>query len=148
MKKAGFILITVFLYLSHAALSWAEVQNAGFIQSLTGEVEVVSATSTKKAVTDMKINVGDSIATGGESSIGIVFKDDSVVSLGPNSKMEVRDFHFDPAADNLSFIAKVFKGTFSYLSGKITKLAPQKVKIETPDATLGIRGTKLIVEVK
>ncbi len=148
MKKLGYILITVFLYLSHTSQSVAEIQTAGFIQSLTGNVKVVIGTSTKIAAEKMSINVGDIIVTGGESSIGIVFKDDSVVSLGPNSKMEVREFHFDPAADNLSFIAKVLKGTFSYLSGKITKLAPQKVKIETPDATLGIRGTKLVVEVK
>lgn len=148
MKQTAFILMAVLLYLSHPLQSWADVRTAGFIQSLTGDVKVVFDTTTRKAAENMIINVGDTIVTGGESSIGIVFEDDSVVSLGPNSKMEVRDFHFDPAADNLSFIAKVLKGTFSYLSGKITKLAPQKVKIETPDATLGIRGTKLVVEVK
>ncbi len=148
MKKTILVLMATLLNLFHAGQSWAEIQTAGFIQSVIGDVKVVSAGSMQKAVDNMTVKVGDSIITKAESSIGIVFKDDSVVSLGPDSEMIVRDFRFDPATDNLSFIAKVLKGTFSYLSGKITKLAPQKVKIETPDATLGIRGTKLLVEVK
>ena len=148
MKKTGLTLIVLFLYLSYALQCWAELQTAGIINSVTGDVKVVSAGATTKAAANLKIQVGDSIVTGAESSVGIIFNDDSVVSLGPESKMVVQEFYFDPAADNLSFIAKVLKGTFSYLSGKITQLAPQKVKIETPDATLGIRGTKLLVEVK
>ena len=40
------------------------------------------------------------------------------------------------------------KGTFSFLSGQIAKLSPDNVKLMTPDATLGIRGTKLLVKVE
>ena len=95
----------------------------------------------------MNIMQGDVIKTGKNGEAGLIFDDDTVVGLGPDSEISIEKFLFDPANRQLSFIAKIIHGTFSFISGQITKLAPQKVKFETPDATLGVRGTKFLVKV-
>jgi hypothetical protein len=90
---------------------------------------------------------GNSIKTGANSSVGLLFEDDTVVALGPNSEIKIESYLFNPVDQELSFIARLAKGTFSFITGQIAKLAPQNVKFETPDATLGVRGTKLLVEI-
>ena len=47
-----------------------------------------------------------------------------------------------------AFLARMVKGTFSYISGLIGKLSPNSVQLEIPDATIAVRGTKLLVEVQ
>ena len=44
-------------------------------------------------------------------------------------------------------MAQISRGTMAYLSGLIGKLAPEKVRIETPTATIGIRGTRFALKV-
>lgn len=104
-------------------------------------------TSSIKAVPNMRLNQGDSIRTGPKSQAGLIFEDDTVVSLGSNSEMAIEQFIFDPAKKNMSFVTQLVKGTFSFISGQIAKLAPDQVKLETPDATLGVRGTKFLVKI-
>ena len=125
----------------------AETESFGIVKSVSGEVMVSGAQHSVKATPNMKILQGDSIKTGAEGSIGLIFEDDTVVGLGPNSEMKMEHFQFSPVDHELSFVAKLFKGTFSFITGQIVKLAPKNVQIETPEATLGVRGTKLLVEV-
>ena len=121
---------------------------AGVVKFVAGEVFIASVDSSVKAVPNMKVQSGDVIRTSSEGYVGIIFDDDTVLSLGPSSEFALDDFQFDPAGQKLSFIARMLKGTFSFLSGQIANLAPQQVKLATPDATLGIRGTKLLVKVE
>ena len=125
----------------------AEFESIGFVDSVKGEVMIVSSKSSVKAVQNMKVITGDSIKTGSSSSVGLIFEDDTVVSLGPGSEMVIEAFLFNPADRELSFVARMFKGTFSFITGQIAKLAPQNVQLETPGATLGVRGTKFVVKV-
>ena len=125
----------------------AEFESIGFVDSVKGEVMIVSSKSAVKAVQNMKVITGDSIKTGSSSSVGLIFEDDTVVSLGPGSEMVIEAFLFNPADRELSFVARMFKGTFSFITGQIAKLAPQNVQLETPGATLGVRGTKFVVKV-
>lgn len=119
----------------------------GIIKSVSGEVHLINATSTIKALANMKLNQGDSIRTGPNSNVGLIFDDDTVVSLGSNSEMSITEFLFHPAAQELSFVATLITGTFSFISGQIAKLDPDKITLETPDATLGVRGTKFLVKI-
>lgn len=125
----------------------AETESIGFIDSVKGEVIIVSGETSVQGVQNMKIIPGDLIKTGSNSSVGLILEDDTVLSLGPKSEIEIEEFLFDPAERNLSFIARMLRGTFSFITGQIAKLAPQKVKLETPDATLAVRGTKFVVEI-
>jgi len=127
----------------------AAMAGAGFIKSVDGKVLLATGTAPPMpAAANMIIHPGDVLTTSGNGKVGLIFLDDTVVSLGPNSEIVIEAFAFNPAEKQLSFIARLIKGTFSYISGTIGKLAPGKVKLTTPEATLGVRGTQLLVEVK
>ena len=125
----------------------AEIESIGFVKSVSGEVVIISSEFELRAVSNMKVNPGDLVKTGTESSVGLIFEDDTVVSLGPNSEIEIKEFLFSPADHQLSFVARMIRGTFSFITGQIAKLSPEKVRLETPDAILGVRGTKFVVKV-
>lgn len=131
------------------ATSYSSLATVGVVKSVTGKVTVTNAdNSSSAAYKNMKIFEGDTIKTGASSSVGVLFDDDSAVSFGPNSSMKVQEFMFNPVEKNLSFVARFLHGSFSFISGQLVKLAPEKVRLETPDATLGVRGTKLIITVE
>ena len=95
----------------------------------------------------MRLQKGDQIRTGAKGKVGLIFEDDTVISLGPNSVIEIDNFLFQPNEKRLSFIARILQGTVSYLSGQIAKLAPNQARLETPHATVGMRGTHVLVKV-
>ena len=125
----------------------AQTESCGIVKSVSGEVLISSSQRSVRAAPNMKIVQGDSVKTGEEGNAGLIFEDDTVVALGPNSEMKMESFLFSPVDHELSFVARLFKGTFSFITGQIAKLSPKNVKFETPDATLGVRGTKLLVEI-
>jgi hypothetical protein len=94
-----------------------------------------------------KIFEGDTLRTGTDGSLGTILKDDTFISLGPNSELVISEFLFVPAEGKFSIITRMLKGTAAYLSGVIAKLSPQSVRFETPLASVGIRGTKFLVNV-
>lgn len=141
------VLSLTFLMCVVAIPCLAEIESIGFIDTVKGEVTIVSGEASVRGVPNMKILPGDLIRTGSNSSVGLIMEDDTVLSLGPRSEIEIKEFLFDPAERNLSFVARMIRGTFSFITGQIAKLAPQKVKLETPDATLAVRGTKFVVEI-
>jgi hypothetical protein len=60
----------------------------------------------------------------------------------------IDEYVFAPQKGMLSMIARMVKGTASYVSGIIGRQSPESVKFQTPDATIGIRGTEFLVKVK
>ena len=147
MKIILGIVISLVFFLAASERGLAQDDSFGIVKSVSGEVVVSNAQRSISAVPNMKINQGDSIKTGGDGSVGLIFADDTVVALGPNSEIKIESFLFNPVDLQLSFVARLFKGTFSFITGQIAKLAPKNVKFETPEATLGVRGTKLLVEI-
>lgn len=126
----------------------ASDDSIAFVDSVKGEAVMINAARTVSVVTNMKMYAGDTVRTGANGKVGLIFDDDTVVAVGPLSEMKIEDFLFDPSAGELSFVARMIKGTFSFITGQIAKLAPEKVRLETPDATLGVRGTKFAVEIE
>lgn len=148
MKSVQTVVIAVALWCVPVAGFAAEAAVAvGFISSFSGDVLLVSPGSSISAEPKMRFHQGDTIRTGKDSSAGLIFQDDTLVSLGANSELVVEDFLFDPANHELSFIARLVQGSFSFVTGQIGKLAPKRVKLQTPNATLGVRGTKFLVKV-
>lgn len=87
----------------------------------------------------------ETIETFDESATEITFIDDTLISLGPNSKITLDRFVFDPNPDLSSFVATISTGALRFVSGKL----PDKAyTIHTPTATIGIRGTIIDVVVE
>jgi hypothetical protein len=89
----------------------------------------------------------DVLVTGRIGSMGVILQDNSVMSIGSNTRLVISKFIFEPADEKLSFIAQIKKGTVVYLTGLIAKLNRSGVKFETHTAVCGIRGTHFAIKV-
>jgi hypothetical protein len=87
----------------------------------------------------------ETIETFDESATEITFLDDTAISLGPNSKITLDRFVFDPNPDASSFVMTITLGALRFASGKLPSKA---YTIHTPTATIGIRGTLIDVVVE
>ena len=83
-----------------------------------------------------------------EGSAGIIFLDGTLVSVGPDSVIDIGEYVFEPNDEKYAFNLFLEKGTATYTSGRLGKTKPNAVNLKTPRATVGIRGTKLILDVK
>ncbi len=77
----------------------------------------------------------------------IDFIDETRVELTEQSRLVIDEFVYDPANDVGSLSMKASLGTVRYASGQIAKKYKQNVKIRTPSATIGVRGTDFIMVV-
>ena len=86
------------------------------------------------------VEMNDAIKTG-QGKVGITFEDDTRVQVNENSKLVIDDFVYDPKSKAGKLGAKVALGTVRYASGQIAKNSPQNVALNTPSATVAVRGT-------
>ena len=119
----------------------------GRIQTLKGSASILRGSEVVPAVVGVPLFRGDTIRTAKTGSVGIVLADDTTLSLGPSSEIAIRDYMFNPKDGKFAFVARMVKGTFSYLSGMIAKLSPNSIRLEIPDATIAVRGTRLLIKV-
>ncbi len=124
----------------------SQTTGIGMIKSLTGDVTIVRTAPVQARVGDL-LNATDTIEVGA-GSVGLTFRDGTRVSLGPKTRFEISKFEFDPVEGKLGLFLKLISGKLQYISGRIAKLAPDSVKVETPVATVGVRGTRFVVEVR
>lgn len=120
---------------------------AGKIKVTSGSAFIVRANSEIPAKVGEVVFESDSLRTGADGRIGITMKDDTRVSLGPASEVRLERFVFAPAEGRLGFVLRVARGVAAYVSGQIAKLAPDSVRLETPAAIIGVRGTSLAIKV-
>ena len=120
----------------------------GTIQNLQGTVTIERAGASVPAVAGAALYRGDLVRTGKPGAVGIVLGDDTTISAGSASELALNDYLFDPNNVKFALVVRMLKGTFSYITGQIGKLAPDTVKVRTPDATIATRGTKVLIEIK
>ena len=89
---------------------------------------------------------GDVVSTGADGRVGIVFGDGSTFDVSSNARMVLNEFVYDPKSSSNSSLISLTKGTFTFIAGKVAKTGD--MKIDTPVATMGIRGTTPHVEVR
>jgi hypothetical protein len=87
-----------------------------------------------------KVEMSDAIKTQA-GKVGITFDDDTKVQVSENSKLVIDDFVYDPKSKAGKLGAKIAMGTVRYASGQIAKNSPQNVALNTPTATISVRGT-------
>jgi hypothetical protein len=91
------------------------------------------------------VYLGDVVQTGADGKISITFTDDTAFNLSSNARMALNDFVYDPNGKSNSTLFSLTKGTFTFVAGKVAKTGD--MKIDTPVATMGIRGTTPHVEI-
>jgi hypothetical protein len=120
----------------------------GQIKNLRGQVSIIRNDVPQAAKAGDLIEQSDVLTTGPNSSVGITFIDDSRFSAGPNSRIEIRQFQFDPTIQRGDFLTHIGRGTLAVVSGQIAKSSPEAMKVKTPTTILGVRGTTFAVQVE
>lgn len=125
----------------------AEEPPIGYVKNVTGDASVSTAGQTVKAETGTPVLLGSVLRTEKNGSMGVTFKDETVMSFGPDTELTVDEYLYAPAQDKLKLGSRLSKGSLNYVSGVIAKLKPDAVSVTTPSGTIGVRGTQFVVKV-
>lgn len=145
MKKLITFLSVVFLI---AGLGRA-ADAIGIVVAVQGDVTAsAEGAAPRELVMKSDIFLNDTIKTGPASRLQILLNDDSLVAQGEQSEMTIDEYIYNPGqASENAFGAKLGKGLFRTVTGKITDLNPDRFKVKTSRATIGIRGCDLGFEI-
>jgi fibronectin-binding autotransporter adhesin len=91
------------------------------------------------------VEKGDVVQSGSDSTLGITFVDGTVFGLSSNARMVLNEMVYDPNGSNNSSLMSLVAGTISFVAGQTAKHGD--MKIDTPVATMGIRGTAVLVQI-
>jgi hypothetical protein len=87
----------------------------------------------------------DVVRTGADGRVSINFNDGTSFNLSNNANMALTEFVYDPNGKSNSTLFNLTKGTFTFVAGKVARTGD--MKIDTPAATMGVRGTTPHIEV-
>lgn len=146
--KRLFLLSFCFLFLM-AVIPGSRVWAAeiGQIKTLKGDVFLARDNNRTQAQPGDILYQADVVETGDNGSVGITFIDNSRFSAGPNTRIELSRFSFNPTTQDGEFITDMASGTLAVISGQIAKHSPEAMKVKTPTTILGFRGTKAAIKV-
>jgi hypothetical protein len=126
----------------------AQAADIGQVKVSKGRVEIERHGATLPAPVGTRLEAADVVKTGADGSVGITMTDDSLLSAGPDSVLELSQYAYDPTTRKGRFDAALGKGTLAIVSGRIAKQSPEAMTVRTPDAVLGVRGTEFVVSAK
>lgn len=154
MRRTAF-LSGIILSASLVLPAWGQSETApiGKVVKLNGSVtlEHNGAVVVQASIDVGKVKVGDPVyqgdvvQTGADGAVGITFTDGTAFNLTNNARMVLNEFVYDPNGKSNSTFFSLTKGTFTFVAGKVAKTGD--MKIDTPVATMGIRGTTPHVEI-
>lgn len=148
LAQSNFIASFALLFLLLISTEMMAAERIGLVKTYQPVASAIRQGVESKLEIGSEIFEGDTIVTDSEGALGIIFSDGAVLTLGPSGKLVVEGFLFKPAEKNVSFISRVFKGSVAFVSGAIGRISPGSVQFITPTATLGLRGTKILIEVE
>jgi hypothetical protein len=119
----------------------------GQVKVSKGQVQVQRGAERIPAGLGTGVQLGDVLVTGADGSAGITFTDNSLVSVGPNSVFAIDKYRFDTTTHAGEFEGNLRQGRLAAVSGKMVKQSPESMKIRTPSAIMGVRGTEFVVQV-
>jgi len=130
-----------------AGSALAAEERAGIVKSVRGDVQLLSGSAKARAAM-----AGDTVApidrlqTGADSGASVVLRDGTTLVVGPSSRLDLKQFHFDSTTQDGGMVVSLLRGTLRMVTGLIGKTHPDAVRVETQSAVIGIRGTDFIVE--
>lgn len=144
LRTCGVVLIVMALTSATAAAQ--QPIPAGHIKVATGAAYIVRQNAAQPAKPGDAVFATDTLRTA-NGAIGVTLADDTRVSLGPDSEMRLERYVFSPSDGALGMVLNFVRGVAAYVSGRMAKLSPDSVRLETPAAIVGVRGTTVAIKV-
>ena len=129
-----------------AAQAVTMARHAGVLKAVQGKVQLARTDGKLQAAQSGDlVDATDRVVTGSRSGASLVLRDGTVLVIGPDSRVDLRQFSFDATTQDGGMVLSLLRGSMRMISGLIGKTSPEAVQIETQTATIGIRGTDFIV---
>jgi hypothetical protein len=141
---AGLVAFVALMF-AGVGTAWSQTTAAGRIKISTGQASIVREGKEMPAKAGELVYQADVLKTGADGRLGVTLKDETQISLGPTSEVRLDRFVYAPAEGRLGMAMRIARGIVAYVSGRIAKLAPDAVRLETPAAIVGVRGTRLVI---
>ncbi len=136
------------LFVSLAALiSSPTVAEIGRIKSSIGIATVQRGTTHIPATSGQGLLPGDWLETGKDGRISLTFIDNTRFAVGPNSRIGLSTFEYNPTTERGSFVTQVERGSIAVVSGRISHSGRDAMQLRTDDSVLGVSDAEVIVEV-
>ncbi|MEX2310896.1 MAG: hypothetical protein WD624_00435, partial [Rhodospirillales bacterium] len=121
----------------------------GNIESLNGEVFAIRADGSRvRLELGDQVFQGDILDSGPEGNVGVLLADQTTFAMGPEGRMVLDEMIYDPATQQGSVSMSVLQGVFTFVSGQVAKTDPDAMTLDTPVATIGIRGTQVGLDLR
>jgi hypothetical protein len=133
--------------LSAYAVHASAADSNGVVKTVKGAVHIERAGQNQDVAVGSEVLSKDRIVTGAESSVGVTMRDNTLLTEGANSTLELNAFAFNTTTYDGTLDATIRRGSLAVVDGKLAKANPDSVHYSTPTTTLGVRGTEFIIEV-
>lgn len=124
----------------------AEAVRAGTFKQVQGEAWVGSAAQRRPAASGEGVQVSQRVSTGKTGAATLTLRDGTVLTMGPNSTMDLSAFEFNTTTQEGNLLLDLLQGSVRVVTGLLGKASPDKFKVKTPTSVVGVRGTDFIVE--
>ena len=120
----------------------------GVVKLTQGDTRIIGKDSVSRVPSPgAPVMLGDQVVTGEGAALGLVMDDNSRLTVGPSSRIEFKQFTFEPTTREGNFLVSLLRGSLRLVTGLIGHLRPESERVETPTAVIGVRGTDFIVQV-
>ena len=134
-----YIFLTAILSLFPLLFAQADDQ-IGIITATLGQVTITDDAGAVDAIEGTPVKLGDTIETGDESGVKVLFDDDTLFSLGDNSSVTINEFIYTP--QERKSITNITKGKMRAIIQKVQS-GESDIEIRTPNGLAGVKGTTL-----
>ncbi len=122
----------------------------GASAAIRGEVTFITPDGRKvpgETAAKAPVSTGTRVVTGTDGHIQVLLLDETVFTIGPNSDMVIDEFVYDPDTNVHKVTARITKGLFRWVTGKVARKNIAQMKVTLPAGYAGIRGTDFEVMV-
>jgi hypothetical protein len=124
----------------------SEALRVGTFKQVQGETWIGAADTRRAPAPGDGLREAERVSTGKTGAASITLKDGTVLTLGPNTTVDLNQFQFDATTQKGNFALDLLQGSIRVVTGLLARINPDLFKISTPTAVVGVRGTDFIVE--
>ncbi|MDO8904018.1 FecR family protein [Hydrogenophaga sp.] len=92
------------------------------------------------------VRESERLSTGPDGAASILLRDGTVLTMGPDTTMDLSRFNFDSTTHKGHFVLDLLQGSVRVITGLLARMNPDLFNVQTPTSVVGVRGTDFIVD--
>ncbi len=144
MRALKYLSLILLIFCCFDPMAYAEDDSepvVGNITQVQGRAQLFRSGKVERITQNTILQEGDRVITTSSGRVGLRMRDNSRILLANTTEFEIKRYQFDPVAGTSDARFKLVKGAFRAITGAIGQQSDPQFEVETPVATIGIRGT-------